>query len=118
MKPFTKGLVVGKFCPLHQGHEHLISTALDHCDQLWVVSYTQPEFVGLGPAMRHLWLAQRFPQAHLLVLNQGILDRRCQIQSIASHKIPMNNAADDVHRAFVGWLCTALLGTTIDAVFT
>ena len=29
-----------------------------------------------------------------------------------------NDAKAETHRAFVAWLCTDLLGTTVDAVFT
>jgi len=33
----TRGLVFGKFMPLHKGHQALIRFALQHCDELWVV---------------------------------------------------------------------------------
>ena len=34
----THGLVIGKFYPLHAGHEHLVTTAADRCDRLTVVA--------------------------------------------------------------------------------
>lgn len=34
-----RGLVVGKFMPLHRGHQFLIEAALDGCDELTVVVY-------------------------------------------------------------------------------
>lgn len=37
------GLVVGKFCPLHRGHEALIAFAAAGCDRLVILSYTSPE---------------------------------------------------------------------------
>ena len=30
-KRFARGLVVGKFAPLHRGHMHLIQSAIDAC---------------------------------------------------------------------------------------
>ncbi len=43
---FRRGLVVGKFCPLHLGHELLINRARSQCDDLIVLSYTKPGFDG------------------------------------------------------------------------
>lgn len=37
MKPFRHGLVVGKFCPPHTGHHHLVATAAGACDRVTVV---------------------------------------------------------------------------------
>lgn len=51
-KSYRHGLVVGKFCPLHQGHMHVIQSAINACDE------------------------------------------------------------------FTAWLCTAICGVTVDAVFT
>ena len=33
------GLVVGKFCPLHRGHMHLIESAIAACDAVLVIGY-------------------------------------------------------------------------------
>ena len=43
---FRRGLVVGKFCPLHLGHELLIRRAQTECEELVVLSYTKPGFAG------------------------------------------------------------------------
>lgn len=37
MKHYKTGFVLGKFCPLHRGHTHLIDTARKGCDELYVV---------------------------------------------------------------------------------
>jgi HTH-type transcriptional regulator, transcriptional repressor of NAD biosynthesis genes len=118
MKRFSKGLVVGKFCPLHLGHEYLISTALDQCEQLWIVSYTRPEFPGLGPTMRQVWLTERFPSAQVVAFDQRRLDQLCRDLGVVSREIPQNDADDEAHRSFMAWLCQAVLGTMVDAVFT
>ena len=34
-----RGLVFGKFMPLHRGHQHLIDTALSQCDDVTIVVY-------------------------------------------------------------------------------
>lgn len=38
MSTYKRGLVVGKFCPLHLGHELLINRAQEACEELLLVS--------------------------------------------------------------------------------
>ena len=118
MKPFGTGLVVGKFCPLHMGHELVIGTAAAQCEAVVVISYTKPEFAGAEPHRRERWLRARFPAATVLVLDDARLAQHCLARGLAPRTLPDNAATDDVHRQFVAWLCTALLGHTVDAVFT
>jgi HTH-type transcriptional repressor of NAD biosynthesis genes len=103
MKSFRRGLVVGKFCPLHLGHMLVIDAAMAACDEVFVISYTQPAFADCGKAVREGWLKQLYPQVRSLVLDQDL---------------PDNDAPDAVHREFVGGICRTLLGTDVDAVFT
>ena len=104
-KRFRRGLVVGKFCPLHRGHMLVIETALAACSEVIVISYTSPEFDGCAPAVRAGWLHALFPQVRALVLT-------------ADDGIPANDAPDAVQRDFCGWVCGTVLDTTVDAVFT
>lgn len=103
MKTFRRGLVVGKFCPLHRGHMLVIDAALAACDEVVVISYTNPAFEGCGKAVREGWLQQLYPQVRSLVLDEAL---------------PDNDAPDAVHREFVGWICKRRLGMSVDAVFT
>lgn len=109
VKPFKRGLVVGKFCPLHRGHMLVIETALAACAEVIVISYTRPEFAGCGPERRAAWLAALFPQVRALVVDDA---------SLAGRTVPDNDAPDAVHRNFCGWLCRSVLGVDVDAVFT
>lgn len=101
---FDRGLVVGKFCPLHRGHEHVIAAMLAACRRGFVLSYTNPEFPGCPPASRRRWLAELFPAARAIVLDAA--------------ETPANDAPDLVQRRFVARVCRERLGTTVDAVFT
>ena len=101
---FQRGLIVGKFCPLHRGHEHAIRAMLDACEQGFILSYTHPEFPGCEPEKRRRWLTQLFPQAHILVLEAS--------------EAPPNDADDLTQRRFVAQICRERLHTTVDAVFT
>jgi cytidyltransferase-like protein len=112
------GLVVGKFCPLHLGHQRLIDFAAARCERLVLISYTNPEFPGCAPAERARWLAALYPAATRLVVDDAALAAFAARTGEAPRTVPPNDAPDDVHRAFTGWLCLAMLGTTVDAVFT
>lgn len=104
-KEFSRGLVVGKFCPLHLGHESVIRRAMEQCDEVFVLSYTSPEFPGCEPDKRRAWLALRFPTVHSLVLE-------------AHDGIPANDADDTTHRQFTARICRERFEISVDAVFT
>ncbi len=115
---FPRGLVVGKFCPLHLGHEHLIRRAQQQCDELVVVSYTEPGFPGLDRERRAAWLRARFPELRCHVLDPGHLAQMCQERGVAPRRIPADDEPEDVHRHFVAQLLLDLLGGPVQAVFT
>jgi NadR type nicotinamide-nucleotide adenylyltransferase len=118
-KQYARGLVVGKFAPLHRGHMHLIQHAIDACAEVLVISYTKPEFEGHGPAARAAHLRAVFPQVRSLVVDDAWLDDwRRREGLLEPRRLPHNDDPADVHRAFTAWLCTAVCGTTVDAVFT
>ncbi len=116
---FRRGLVVGKFCPLHLGHEWLVGQALAACDEVIVISYAKPGFHGYGRGRRQAWLASRFPEAFCLALDDDSLAARCRSEGIEEFpRIPPDDAPDDEHRVFVAWLCDTLLRKRVDGVFT
>lgn len=119
MKKFRRALVVGKFCPLHQGHQLLLDRAQDGCEELLIVSYTKPEFPGIGPARREQWLRALYPQATVVVLDDARLAALCAARGIAARTLPHNDLDDgDIHRHFMGWLCWTVLALPVDAVFS
>ncbi|MCC7643973.1 MULTISPECIES: AAA family ATPase [unclassified Janthinobacterium] len=118
MNLYKRGLVVGKFCPLHQGHELLIHRAQDASEELLVVSYTKPEFPGCEPARRDGWLRAQFPQAHIVVLDDARLAALCAARGVPARTLPHNDDDGDAHRHFMGWLCWTVLERPVDAVFT
>ncbi len=115
---FRRGLVVGKFCPLHLGHVLMIDQAQAACEELLIVSYTVPEFDGCAPPVREGWIRTQWPRARVLVFDQTILDTRCAQVGVATRAVPHNDDDAEVHRAFVAWICRSLLDGAVDAVFT
>lgn len=54
-RKFHKGLIFGKFMPVHQGHLALIDFAVRQCEQLVVsINYTRSD--AIEPALRLSWL--------------------------------------------------------------
>lgn len=102
---YKRGLIVGKFCPLHKGHEYLIQQARLQCERLCILSYTNPEFENCEPEKRRKWLKHTAPKAQIIVLD-------------SSENIPENAAPDDVHRRFTAKICREKFGVIPDAVFT
>lgn len=117
-KRFARGLVVGKFCPLHRGHEFVINEAIRQCAEVVVISYTNPEFENCGRANRDRWIADRFPGVTRLVIDDDALRNICIAKGLAPISVPHNDAPDEEHRRFVGRLCLEILGEVINAVFT
>jgi HTH-type transcriptional regulator, transcriptional repressor of NAD biosynthesis genes len=54
-----RGLVIGKFMPVHEGHLALIRFGAEHCDELIVsMSYTNAD--AIDPQLRFTWLQKIF----------------------------------------------------------
>lgn len=116
---YRRGLVVGKFCPLHLGHELVIGRARECCEEAIVISYAKPGFACCDREKRDAWLAARFPGVTRLVIDDTSLSQLCRSDRIGDAPvIPFDDAPDDVHREFVAWICNTVLERTVDAVFT
>jgi HTH-type transcriptional regulator, transcriptional repressor of NAD biosynthesis genes len=116
-KRFRRGLVVGKFAPLHRGHELVIRRAFEECEEVIIISYCKPEFAGCDALGRQSWLSKLFPKARILVPTDSSL-AALGVNGDCFRKVPTNDADELTHRRFCGFLCTKILGATVDAVFT
>lgn len=101
MKHYNTGFVLGKFCPLHQGHMLLIQRALDACDVVYiVVDNIMDEVIPVKRRMQ--WVKLQYPAS--VVLTQ-------------SHPLPQDPSETpffwDIWREEL--LC--LLPQPVDAVF-
>lgn len=113
---FHHGLVVGKFAPLHLGHESLIRHAIARCRRVSIISYSQPELPGYEPYKRERWLQARFPGTNIRVLSQPLLDKwRTEDWQ---HVMPANTASDACQQAFMAALLDFTGLHDIDAVFS
>lgn len=108
-----RGLVIGKFCPLHKGHQFLIETALNEVDELHIWSWSVPDFSEFPPKLREHWLRTLYPQARVEVLSSESVTIR-----FPGLELPQNTAPDIEHQTFVAKLWKRLLGQPLYAVYT
>ena len=72
-----RGLVFGKFLPLHRGHQLMIETALSQVDDLTIVVYDsrRPGSERMPVELRLGWLSELYPQAeNILSLQDPLAD--------------------------------------------
>ena len=62
----TRGLTLGKFAPLHKGHQFLIETALAEVDHLTVIIYNEPSVTDIPLSVRASWIRQLYPAVRVI----------------------------------------------------
>ncbi len=60
------GLTLGKFAPLHKGHQLLIERALARTDHLIVMVYDAPETTPVPLPVRASWIRALYPTVEVL----------------------------------------------------
>ncbi|QSF43721.1 AAA family ATPase [Paenibacillus tianjinensis] len=61
----TLGLTLGKFAPLHKGHQYMIETALQEVDELIVVIY-ETTVTSIPLHIRANWIRRLYPQVRVI----------------------------------------------------
>jgi HTH-type transcriptional regulator, transcriptional repressor of NAD biosynthesis genes len=61
-----RGLVLGKFAPLHRGHQVLIETSIEQCDQTVVLIYDAREVTNIPLSVRAGWVRRLYPSTLVL----------------------------------------------------
>ena len=59
------GFTIGKFAPLHKGHQYLIEKALSEMDKFYVVIY-ETTVTKIPIETRANWIKQLYPEANLI----------------------------------------------------
>mgnify|MGYP000179075984 CR=1 FL=1 len=62
----THGLTLGKFTPLHKGHQLVIETALAEMDEVSVIIYDAPEITRVPLSIRSNWIQKLYPQVRVI----------------------------------------------------
>ena len=59
------GFTIGKFAPLHKGHQLVIETALKEMDEVYVVIY-DTDIININTEKRAAWIKKLYPSVHIL----------------------------------------------------
>ena len=62
----TTGLVLGKFAPLHRGHQLLFDIALKENDRVIAIIYDSPEVTNIPLPIRSGWIKQLYPTVQVI----------------------------------------------------
>lgn len=60
------GLTLGKFAPLHQGHQYMIETAIQETDETIVIIYDCPETTNVPLSVRSGWIESLYPGVQVI----------------------------------------------------
>lgn len=88
------GFTIGKFAPLHKGHQYLIETALNEMDKMIVVVY-DTDVIDIETEKRAEWIKNLYPNveikfAHNPPMQYGLDDESVRIQMEYLSKIMEN----------------------------
>ncbi len=61
-----RGLTLGKYAPLHKGHQFVIETALAEMDEVLVMVYDCPEVTAIPLTVRVNWLRKLYPTIEVI----------------------------------------------------
>jgi NadR type nicotinamide-nucleotide adenylyltransferase len=62
----TVGLTLGKYAPLHKGHQLVIEKALSETDHVIVIIYDAPETTSCPLTVRANWIRQLYPTVEII----------------------------------------------------
>ena len=71
---FRTGLTLGKYAPLHKGHQLVIETALTEVERMIVVIYDCPTTTNIPLPVRANWLRALYPQVEIVEAWDGPLE--------------------------------------------
>ena len=60
------GFTIGKFAPLHKGHEELIEKGLKENDEFYIL-INDTKVTNVPIEVRAKWLEKMYPQAHIIL---------------------------------------------------
>lgn len=106
MRKYHRALVVGKFCPLHKGHQYLLDVATELSDHLMILSYTSQD-LGFTAKERQAWLSKLYPKASIVVLDKD-----------SRRNLPDDDANEYMHRQFCAVECERNNNFKPDVIFS
>jgi len=69
-----RGLTLGKYAPLHRGHQLVIETALSETDEVTVIVYGSPDVTDIPLGIRAGWIRTLYPDVKVIEALGGPTD--------------------------------------------
>ena len=93
MKNKNIGFTIGKFAPLHKGHQFLIETAIKEMEEFYVVVY-DTSIIDIDVKKRANWIKQLYPDVHIIYAYNSPKQYGLDEKSV---KIQMENLSELIH---------------------
>lgn len=74
MANLKRGLTLGKYAPLHCGHQLVIETGLSEMDEMIVIIYNSPETTTIPLAVRSGWIRALYPTVQVIEAWDGPME--------------------------------------------
>jgi len=62
----TRGLTLGKFAPLHKGHQLVLDAAVAEMNEVLAIIYDCPETTSVPLYVRANWFRRLYPTVHIV----------------------------------------------------
>lgn len=102
-KRVRTGLTLGKFAPLHRGHQLLIERAMEENDQVIVMIYDCPETTSIPLPVRAGWVRRLYPAVEVIEAWGGPREV---------------GDSPDIKRRHESYILTTLAGRNVDAFYS
>lgn len=60
------GFTIGKFAPLHKGHEYLINKGIEECDKFYIL-INETDVTNIPVEVRANWIKRLYPHANVII---------------------------------------------------
>ena len=89
------GFTIGKFAPLHKGHQLVIETALKEMDEVYVVIY-DTDIIKINIEKRAAWIKKLYPSIHLVYAYNSPTQYGLDEQSVNIQMKYLNGLINDI----------------------
>lgn len=97
------GLTIGKYAPLHKGHQFLIETALKEVTHLYIIIYLASDYTDISIKLRHQWIKRLYPEVTI----------------IEALNVPTDKGyTPEIQKKHVDYILSLLEGIKIDAFYS